>query len=91
MKKIIFLLAFMLISSFSFASNLKIENDKSTLEIKEVKNSDYTIVVKKITDDIFCIEYHVIYFRGKIIGEFEVETYGVNGPCGVTIHVVKEQ
>ncbi len=79
MKKTIFMLAFMLIGSITFASI-------STTEVLKKKNSSYKEIVKVVQNGYFCIETHYVVHDGEIVGEFEIETYGINGECGVTVH-----
>lgn len=88
MKKVLFILAFMLMGSVTFADNSKIE-DKEKTEVIEKKNSDYKETVKVVQNGIFCIEYHSVFINGVHISDWEVETHGVNGECGFTMHFVQ--
>ncbi|MCI2230408.1 hypothetical protein MC378_14610 [Polaribacter sp. MSW13] len=90
MKKLFFILAFMLIGTVTFANNLKTES-KEKIEIIKKKNfnSEKVIRVTLKNGVLFCEELHIVYFNGERIGEFWVETQGVNGPCGITLHMVE--
>ncbi len=85
MKKVFFILVFMLMGSVTFANNSIIEG-KEKNEVIEKVNLDYKEVVKIFQNGLFCIETHYVYFDGELIGEFEIETYGVYGDCGFTMH-----
>jgi len=66
-----------------------IESSTETIQtfLDNLENTGYTTVLKKVViDDFFCIETHYVYVKGRYIGSFEIETNGVNGECGVTIH-----
>lgn len=93
MKNVFFALAFMLVGTFAFANDVKDNEFESpsteTVQtfLENLENTGYTTVLEKVViDDLFCIETHLVYFKGRYLGSFEVETNGVNGECGVTIH-----
>lgn len=83
MKKIVFVLAFMLINGIAFADNTN-ENILST----EVKNSNFTGKVIKIiiNNDFTCTEFHAVYYDGELVAEFEVELPDGSSDCNGIVH-----
>ena len=96
MKNVFFAFAFMLIGAFAFANEVEdVSNNEFNLSsietidtyLNDLENAGYTtVIIKTVVDDLFCVETHFVYVDVSYIGSFEVETYGVNGECGVTIH-----
>lgn len=82
MKKVIFMLAFILTSTFSFANELT-----SNETIKE-PNKIEVKVNTVLNEDFSCSETHYVYYDGVLVAEFEIEK---EDDCETTLHLIRSK
>lgn len=84
MKRIVFILAFTLMTGYTFGNNTA--ND--ALSPKKELNTNFTGEVIKIivNNDFTCTEYHAVYYDGELVAEFEVELPNGSAGCNGIVH-----
>ena len=88
MRKLFFMLAFMLVGTFGFANNSveipKVETEKTQKKLENLKI--YKLNLMNL--DGTCTIYHFVYFNGRYIGSFEIEAPDDHPDCnGVIFHM----